>query len=58
MKIISWNCNCKFREKYKQIQKYDKGYHIDHCFVSPKMLKDYRILNNDNWLEFSIMLVI
>lgn len=32
MKIISWNCNGKFREKYKEIKKYDADiYVIQEC---------------------------
>lgn len=31
----------------------DKGYHIDHCFSSAKNIKDYRILNNSDWLQKS-----
>lgn len=32
MKIISWNCNCKFREKFKEIKKYDADiYVIQEC---------------------------
>lgn len=32
MKIISWNCNCKFREKFKEIIKYNADiYVIQEC---------------------------
>lgn len=30
-----------------------KGYHIDHCFLNKKYLKQYQILSNDSWLSFS-----
>ena len=32
MKILSWNCNGKFREKYKEISKYNADiYVIQEC---------------------------
>lgn len=31
----------------------DKPYHIDHCFVSPSYLADYRIIADDKWLVWS-----
>ena len=31
----------------------DKGYHIDHCFISSKNLRNYCILQSVDWLEKS-----
>lgn len=32
MKIVSWNCNCKFRAKYHEVQKLDADiYVIQEC---------------------------
>lgn len=31
----------------------DRGYHIDHCFVKSELLKNYKILYDEKWLEFS-----
>lgn len=31
----------------------DKGYHIDHCFIAPKNLQNYCVLNSSEWLKKS-----
>jgi endonuclease/exonuclease/phosphatase family metal-dependent hydrolase len=31
----------------------DKCYHIDYCFLNPKHLKNFEILDNDEWLKMS-----
>lgn len=34
-------------------RKIERGYHIDHCFISPKKLLAYTVLDNSYWLTFS-----
>ncbi len=34
-------------------RKKERGYHIDHCFVNPKNLISYSVLDDSYWLEFS-----
>ncbi len=31
----------------------DKRYHIDYCFLTPEHINDFRILNENTWLEMS-----
>jgi len=31
----------------------DKKYHIDYCFLHPKHISDFRILNDDSWIQLS-----
>lgn len=31
----------------------DRGYHIDHCFVSPNLIRSYCILDANMWLDKS-----
>jgi len=31
----------------------DKKYHIDYCFLNPRHITDFRIVNEDVWLELS-----
>ena len=31
----------------------NKGFHIDHCFVNPKLLRTYEILDDEMWLQWS-----
>ena len=31
----------------------DNGYHIDHCFISKERIKEYKILFDEKWLEYS-----
>lgn len=31
----------------------DKGYHTDHCFIYPKLLKSYKVLDEDRWIKLS-----
>lgn len=31
----------------------DKKYHIDYGFANPMLIKDFRILNSDEWLQYS-----
>ena len=31
----------------------NKGYHIDHCFIAKKKIKNYEVLSNKKWLDFS-----
>lgn len=31
----------------------DKGYHIDYCFINPHHLKNFEILTDEKWLQFS-----
>ncbi len=31
----------------------DKGYHIDHCFTSPKNIQSYAVLDSSVWLDKS-----
>lgn len=31
----------------------DRGYHIDHCFTSPKNIQKYQICNYESWLNLS-----
>lgn len=37
MKIISWNCNGKFREKYKHISRYDADIYVIQECENPKL---------------------
>lgn len=30
-----------------------RNYHIDYCFCDPKKIVDFRILDNDCWLNYS-----
>lgn len=47
MKILSWNCNCKFREKFKEIIKYNADvYVIQEC-------EDPKKCSNKEYLEFA-----
>ena len=47
MKIISWNCNCKFREKYKKIIEEDADvYIIQEC-------EDPQLTNNVDYKKFA-----
>ncbi len=34
-------------------RKIERGYHIDHCFISPEKLVDYSILDDPYWLTYS-----
>lgn len=43
VKIISWNCNCKFREKYKEIIKYNADIYM--LYKNVKILKHMLIQN-------------
>lgn len=36
MRILSWNCNCKFREKFKEIIKYDADIYVIQECENPK----------------------
>ncbi len=43
-------------EKQKTFYLYrhlDNGYHIDHCFIRKERIKQYKILFNEKWLEYS-----
>ena len=31
----------------------DKKYHIDYCFLDPKLIKSFRILEGEEWLKYS-----
>ena len=31
----------------------DKKYHIDYCFLNPMHIKDFQILNSNEWLQYS-----
>lgn len=31
----------------------DRGYHIDHCFTSPKNIHKYQVCNYESWLDLS-----
>lgn len=31
----------------------DNGYHIDHCFISKERIKEYKILFDEKWSEYS-----
>lgn len=31
----------------------DKKYHIDYCFVNPSRMKDFQILDSEDWLQYS-----
>lgn len=31
----------------------DNSYHIDHCFISKERIKEYKILFDEKWLEYS-----
>ncbi len=31
----------------------DRGFHIDHCFISPIYLKNYQVMDENKWLKFS-----
>lgn len=32
---------------------FDKGYHIDHCFINKSNIKTYKIENKEIWLSYS-----
>ncbi len=56
MKIVSWNCNGKFREKYKDISKFDADiYVIQECENPTKYPHSeyYKFANNYLWLGTS-----
>ena len=40
MKIISWNANCKFREKYKDIAKHEADIYVIQECENPATCKD------------------
>lgn len=53
MKIISWNCNCKFREKYKEIKKYDADIYVIQECENPQTILDEeykKFANNYIWI--------
>ena len=31
----------------------DKKFHIDYCFLNPMLIKDFQILDSDEWLQYS-----
>lgn len=31
----------------------DKGYHIDHCFILENRIKEYHILSDKEWIDYS-----
>ena len=51
MKILSWNCNCKFREKFKEIIKYNADVYV--IFANKEIVKKYQILFEEKWLKYS-----
>lgn len=53
MKIISWNCNCMFREKFSEISKYDADIYIIQECENPENTKneDYsKFAKNYYWI--------
>lgn len=38
---------------YYMYRHLDRGYHIDHCFTNIKNVKNYTVLENLKWLEYS-----
>ncbi len=52
MKIVSWNANCKFREKYKEIAKLGANVYVIQESENPESCKDpeYReFVKNGFW---------
>ena len=52
MKIVSWNANCKFREKYKEISKLNADIYVIQESENPETCKDkaYReFVSNGFW---------
>ncbi|MBO4931887.1 MAG: endonuclease/exonuclease/phosphatase family protein [Clostridia bacterium] len=32
---------------------YDKGYHIDYCFLDPRRINSFQILTTNDWIQYS-----
>ena len=44
---------CETQNTFYLYRHLDKGYHIDHCFLNPKRLSNYRVLDEKYWLTYS-----
>lgn len=50
------SCENQGQESEKTFYLYrnlEKGYHIDHCFAFPDIVRDYKILSDTKWLNYS-----
>lgn len=44
---------CESQSTFYLHKNKDKKYHIDYCFINPVCIKEFKILNSDEWLQYS-----